>query len=75
VLARLQENDLHLNPEKCTFEQDHLNFLGVKVASGVVEMEQAKVDKVKDWIQPRNVQEVRKFLGFIGYYHHFILNT
>jgi hypothetical protein len=29
VLDRLRKNDLHLNPEKCTFEQDHLDFLGV----------------------------------------------
>ena len=35
-------------------------------------MEQAKVDKVKDWARPRNVREVRKFLGFTGYYRHFI---
>jgi hypothetical protein len=72
VLERLQKNDLHLNPEKCTFEQDHLDFLGVHVANGIVEMEQTKVDKVKDWIRPRSVREVRKFLGFTGYYRHFI---
>jgi hypothetical protein len=54
------------------FEQDHLDFLGVRVANGVVEMEQAKVDKVKDWIRPRSIREVRKFLGFTGYYRHFI---
>jgi hypothetical protein len=29
VLDRLHKNDLHLNPEKCTFEQDHLDFLGI----------------------------------------------
>jgi len=29
VLNRLRKNDLHLNPEKCTFKQDHLDFLGV----------------------------------------------
>jgi hypothetical protein len=68
VLDRLCKNDLHLNPEKCTFEQDHLDFLGVRVAKGVVEMEQAKVDKVKTWACPRSVQEVQKFLGFMGYY-------
>jgi hypothetical protein len=39
VLERLQKNDLHLNPKKCTFEQDHLDFLGVRIANGVVEME------------------------------------
>jgi len=47
VLDRLRKNNLHLNLEKCTFEQDHLDFLGVRVAKGVVEMEQAKVDKVR----------------------------
>jgi len=72
VLDRLRKSDLHLNPEKCTFEQDHLDFLGVRVAKGIVEMEQAKVDKVKTWARPHTVREVWKFLGFTGYYRHFI---
>ena len=55
VLDRLCKNDLHLNLEKCTFKQDHLDFLGVRVAKGMVEMEQAKVDKVKTWTRPRNM--------------------
>jgi hypothetical protein len=71
VLNRLRKNDLHLNPEKCTFEQDHLDFLGMRVVKGVVEMEQAKVNKVKTWTHPCSVQEVWKFLGFTGYYQHF----
>ncbi len=35
-------------------------------------MEQAKVDRVKEWIQPRSIWEVQKFLGFTRYYHYFI---
>ena len=35
-------------------------------------MEQAKVDKVKTWTRPHSVRVVRKFLGFTGYYRHFI---
>ncbi len=65
-------NDLHLNPEKCVFEQDHLDFLGVHVGGGTVQMEQVKVNRVKEWTHPRNVREVRKFLGFMGYYQYFI---
>jgi len=72
VLKWLKTNDLHLNPEKCVFEQDHLNFLGVHVGGGTVQMEQAKVDHVKEWTCPRSVHEVRKFLGFTGYYWYFI---
>jgi len=72
ILERLKMNNLHLNPEKCMFEQDYLDFLGVCVGGGTVQMEQSKVDCVKDWIPPRNVQEVHKFLGFTGYYRYFI---
>ncbi len=36
VLERLKTNNLHLNPKKCVFEQDHLNFLGVHIVKGVV---------------------------------------
>ncbi len=38
------------------------------VRGGMVQMEQAKVDRVKEWTRPRNVQEVHKFLSFMGYY-------
>ena len=72
VLKRLKTNDLHLNPEKCIFKQDHLDFLGVCVGGGTIQMEQAKVDRVKEWTRPRIVHEVRKFLGFTGYYCYFI---
>ncbi len=58
VLEQLRTNDLHLNPEKCVFEQDYLDFLGVRVGGGTVQMEQSKVDRVKDWTHPRNIREV-----------------
>ncbi len=72
VLERLRASDLHLNPEKCVFEQKHLNFLGVRVRGGSVQMEQSKVNHIQNWIWPRNVWEVHKFLGFTGYYCYFI---
>ena len=74
VLQILSDNDLFLNPEKCKFEQKHIDFLGVRVVDGTVRMEDGKVERVKDWSPPRNVREVRKFLGFTGYYRYFIQN-
>jgi RNase H-like domain found in reverse transcriptase len=35
-------------------------------------MEEAKVDKVKQWKPPRDVTQVQCFLGFTGYYRYFI---
>ena len=72
VLQKLDEHDLYLNPDKCDFELPHIDFLGVRVVNGMVQMEQGKVDKVQEWKPPRNVTEVRQFLGFTGYYQYFI---
>jgi RNase H-like domain found in reverse transcriptase len=35
-------------------------------------MDDTKVEKVCNWRTPTNVTEVRKFLGFTGYYWYFI---
>ena len=35
-------------------------------------MDKSKVTKVQEWPPPTNVTEVRKFLGFTGYYWYFI---
>src|SRR5579863_8775595 len=72
ILAKLQEHNLFLKPEKCTFEQPLIKFLGVTVDQGTVQMDDKKVKKVKNWQQPTNVTEVRRFLGFMGYYRYFI---
>jgi RNase H-like domain found in reverse transcriptase/Reverse transcriptase (RNA-dependent DNA polymerase) len=74
VLEHLEKHDLYLKPEKCTFEQSSIKFLGVKVENGTVQMDDEKVDKVQQWLTPTNVTEIRKFLGFTGYYRYFIQN-
>jgi hypothetical protein len=72
VLDRLVEHDLYLEPAKCTFEQPHMDYLGIVIKPGEIHMEDAKVEKVKNWKAPTTVREIRKFLGFTGYYRYFI---
>ena len=72
VLQILQDNNLFLQPEKCEFEKTSTEFLGIRVEKGTVHMDDKKVDKVKNWSIPKTVKQVREFLGFTGYYRHFI---
>ena len=69
VLQTLQDHDLFLQLEKCSFEQSKIEFLGICIKEGTVHMEEHKVNKVKNWEAPRNVREIHEFLGFTGYYH------
>jgi RNase H-like domain found in reverse transcriptase/Reverse transcriptase (RNA-dependent DNA polymerase) len=72
ILAKLMEHNLFLKPEKCAFEQPSIEFLGVRITQGEVQMDDTKVEKVCNWRPPTNVTEVHKFLGFTGYYRYFI---
>jgi len=72
MLAILQKNDLYLNVDKCQFKKQEVDYLGVRVGGKKIKMEEAKVEQVKAWRPPRNVTEVRCFLGFTEYYRYFI---
>jgi len=72
ILRRLEENDLYIKPEKCVWKVRKIGFLGVVIGPNGIEMEEEKVDKVLSWPEPKNVKDVRKFLGLANYYRRFI---
>ena len=72
VLKRLEENDLFVKPEKCKWKVKEVEFLGVVIGPRGVEMQKEKVERVLNWLVPRNVKEVQKFLGLANYYRRFI---
>ena len=72
VLKRLQEHDLYLRPEKCEFEKEEIEYLGLVIRQGEVRMDPAKVQAVKEWPEPKNLKEVRGFIGFANFYRRFI---
>jgi len=37
-----------------------------------IKMEKEKVDGVLSWLGPKNIKDVRKFLGLTNYYRRFI---
>ena len=74
ILTKLLLNDLYLKPEKCIFEQQKIEFLGVILQNGTIHMDPEKMQGVADWPRPTNVTEVQSFLGFTGFYRYFIPN-
>ena len=72
VLRHLEENDLYVKPEKCTFCTTEVDFLGMIVGKNGIKMDQEKVNVVLDWPAPSNVKGVRSFLGLANFYRRFI---
>ena len=72
VLDKLEKHDLYLKPEKCAFEKDEIDYLGVIIGNGTVKMDLLKLKGVADWPKPRTSTEIRQFLRFTGYYQYFI---
>jgi len=72
VLRRLEENDLYIKPEKYMWKVQKIRFLGVIIESNRIEIEKEKVDGVLSWLEPKNVKDIRKFLGLTNYYRRFI---
>ncbi|XP_052622330.1 uncharacterized protein LOC128127697 [Lactuca sativa] len=72
ILQRCIETDLVLNFEKCDFMVDQGLILGHVVSKRGLEVDKAKIDVIKSLPYPKNVREVRSFLGHAGFYRRFI---
>ena len=49
-----------------------MEFLGVVIGLREVEMQKKKIEEVLNWLVPRNIKEVQKFLSLTNYYRRFI---
>ena len=72
VLRRLEENDLYVKPKKYMWKVKKVGFLRVVIGSNRIEIKKEKVIGVLSWLEPKNVKDIRKFLGLANYYRRFI---
>ena len=72
VLQTLREKQLYAKFSKCEFWIDEVVFLGHVVSGRGIEVDLKKIEAVVNWETPKNIVEVRSFLGLAGYYHRFV---
>ena len=74
VFTLLKQNRLHINTAKCYLGQPRLEYLGHWVSADGVATDAGKVTAIKKWPRPKNIKEIRSFLGMAGYYRKFVRN-
>lgn len=72
VFERLRKAGLKLNPKKCEFFKHEVRYLGHKITPEGVKADEDKVKTVSDWPRPKNIKELRSFLGLCTYYRKFV---
>lgn len=72
VLQVLKDNKLYLKPEKCEFEKEEIEYLGMIISKNRIRMDEKKLKGITEWLSPTSVKETRSFLGFGNFYRQFI---
>jgi hypothetical protein len=72
VLQVLREDQLYAKLSKCSFYQKQIHYLGHIISEKGITVDPEKVQVIQEWPVPRNVIEVRSFMGLAGYYRRFI---
>ncbi|KAM1432097.1 hypothetical protein ACFXTO_014661 [Malus domestica] len=68
ILIYSKSVDKHMKHLRLVLE----SFLGHVVSTEGISVDPQKVSAITTWKQPRNVTEVRSFLGLAGYYRRFV---
>jgi hypothetical protein len=72
LLQVLMEHHIYAKLSKCSFYQRKIHYLGHIISKEGIVVDPKKIKSIEEWLTPRNVVEVRSFMGLAGYYRSFI---
>ncbi|CAH8469470.1 unnamed protein product [Heterobilharzia americana] len=72
LFERLREYGITINPQKCEFGKESLQFLGHIVNAKGVKPVPQEVDAIREYPVPDSFRKLRRFLGLINFYRRFI---
>ena len=71
---RLRKNNLHVHVEETYLASDRVDYLGYTLSTKGIEPQLKKIIPILRFDKPKNVRQLRAFLGLINYYkelyHH-----
>lgn len=74
VLSRLREAGVKLHPSKCEFMKPSVEYLGHRIDKEGLHPITSKLDAIEKAPSPKNVEELRSFIGLLTYYSKFLPN-
>jgi hypothetical protein len=72
VSKKLEANQLYCREEKCVFEVDEVEFLGVTIRQGSIKISKKKTEVIRNEKPLMTQKSLRRFLGITNYHRKFI---
>ena len=72
VFQELRANKLFVNEKKSEFFMKEIKYLGHIISKEGIRMDPDKLRVINEWPIPRNLHELRSFIGMCSYYRRFI---
>ena len=72
LLQRLQQHDVRLNKEKCSFSKSEIKFYGYIFSKNGIKADPGKIKAITDMSKPKNVSEVKSLLRMAQYVSRYI---
>ncbi|XP_065356057.1 uncharacterized protein LOC135950441 [Calliphora vicina] len=74
IADQFRRANLTLNIAKSAFCVTQVKYLGFVIGNGGIQTDPEKVEAIIKWPTPKNIKQVRGFLGIAGWYRRFIEN-
>ena len=72
VLKILEQNKFYAKLSKCDFNRSELLYLGHIVGAYGIRVDPAKIAAVSNWPVPKDLHDMRSFLGLTDYFREFV---
>lgn len=72
IFQRLREVGVKLQPSKCLFAQPEVGFLGHRLSTAGIAIDQDKITAILNMPIPKTASDIRKFTGMVSYHRRFI---
>jgi hypothetical protein len=72
ILQVLREHQLYAKFSKCNFFQKQVHYLGHVIYKEGVAVDPDKIRFIMEFPTPKDVSDIRSFMGLVGYYRRFI---
>ena len=74
VLSRLERAGMKLKENKCVYMMPKVEYLSHRINSQGLQPAESKVDAMTEAPPPKDVSELKSFLGMVNYYRKFLPN-